>query len=352
LSEQPLLSIAIPTYNRAKFLRELLDTLQPQLVDQPHIELLVSDNASPDDTRQVVDHYKQQGMVISYLRNDANIGADANFIQCFEKASGKYLWVFGDDDLLTPNAVAQIVSLLHQGEKEGDYDLVYLSSIGFSGEYQIPAPALTKDRLGRFAEIVTQGDYFLEKVNALIGLISSVIINKNNYLKTQHGDLAKLKNTMILQVGWIFPVLRKKCRVLYIWERLLVYRSFNSGGWGVCQIFGINLHVVAKQYFADEPSLADSLMNGVLRYWMLDSIMAIRSGTEQNMEAENFALKLQPVFGNNWRYWLFAYPVSVLPLFVAHPLYRILRFANKLTRAAQAVIRHLLRRGQYVTPGA
>ncbi len=53
-SESPVLSIAIPTYNRARFLDRLLSALDDQLRLQPGVELIVSDNASPDETPQIV----------------------------------------------------------------------------------------------------------------------------------------------------------------------------------------------------------------------------------------------------------------------------------------------------------
>jgi abequosyltransferase len=49
-SAKPLLTIAIPTYNRAGYLKELLSILADQLKDEPRVELIISDNASPDET--------------------------------------------------------------------------------------------------------------------------------------------------------------------------------------------------------------------------------------------------------------------------------------------------------------
>jgi glycosyltransferase involved in cell wall biosynthesis len=99
---KPLLTIAVPTFNRASCLRELLSLLADQLKDQPRVELIISDNASPDETPAVVQEFIANGLRVRYLRNTKNIGPDANFLQCFEQASGKHIWLFGDDDLVTP----------------------------------------------------------------------------------------------------------------------------------------------------------------------------------------------------------------------------------------------------------
>ncbi len=340
---RPLLSISIPTYNRSLYLAELLECLVPQLAAESLAELIVSDNASTDDTEAMVAGFRARGLNCRYLRNPENIGPDANFLQCLELARGKYVWVLGDDDLLAPDTVRRLVRCL-QGE---DFDLVYLSSTGFSGDVR---PAMEQDRLGRFAEIVTDGGYFLEKVNALIGLISVTIVNKDRLLATPHPPITELNDTNLLQVGWLFPVIHQRCRVLFVWERLLFYRSYNSGGWGVCEVFGVRLRVIARRYFAAEPALARKLMNGVLRYWMFDKVMEMRRGRERGMADQDFRAMLEPLYRGNWRYWCFIYPVASSPLWLAGVLYRGLRLVNKLTRAAQAVWRHGFRSGKLLRP--
>ncbi len=350
---RPLLSICVPTFNRGPFLAELLETLLPQLVPAPgpSAELLISDNHSTDSTPVIVASFEQRGLPVRYLRNETNLGADANFLRCLSLAAGKYVWVLGDDDLVMPGAIASLLSLLAQGEATEDFDLVYLSSFGFTGTLsQSPSASLLEDRLGRFAEVVTDGAYLLEKVNALIGLISVVIINRDRLHATPHPPLTDLNGTNLLQTGWIFPLLHTRCRVLYVWQRLLGYRHFNSGGWGICEVFGVRLHRIATQYFAAEPQLARALMNGVLRYWLPDSIMLARKGKEDAMHVEDVARVLTPVFRGNWRFWLFLYSLVTLPLPLALAAHTVVRLLNRTTRAAQAVWRYLVARGTLLRP--
>ena len=93
---KPLLTIAIPTYNRARYLKELLTVLFDQLRDEPRVELIISNNATPDETPAVVNEFVKRGLQVRYLCNETNIGPDANFLQCFEQARGKYVWILGD----------------------------------------------------------------------------------------------------------------------------------------------------------------------------------------------------------------------------------------------------------------
>lgn len=342
---QPLLSIAIPTFNREPYLRELLESILPQFTGlaADFAELLISDNCSDDATPAMVASFEARGLPVRYVRNDVNIGADGNFLQCLNLATGQYVWVLGDDDILEPGAVTTLLDLLQQGE----YDLVYLSSYAFhngqrSGDIE--------DRLGRVAEVVTDGVYFLEKVNALIGLISVNIVNKNRLLATPHPPIEALNDSNLMQVGWLFPLIHKQMSVLFLWRRLVGYRSYNSGGWGICEVFGIRLERIARQYFAAQPELATALMNGVLRYWLCDAILEMRRGCHARMNEENFAHDIRHLFHSNWIYWVFVYPMAELPLPVAEAVHRVLALVNKLTRIGQALFRHTFRRGRYLYP--
>ena len=257
--------------------------------------------------------------------------------------------MLGDDDLPLPGAIAGLLSLLQKGEADGGYDLAYLSSVAFSGSLGL-GEVQAADKLGRYAEVVTDGRYFLEKVNALLGLISVVIINRNRLFATPHPSLDALHDSNLLQMGWIFPLIRRRMRVLYSWQRLLAYRSYNSGGWGICEVFGVRLERIARGYFAEDPALTRALMNGVLRYWLCDAIVEMRRGRHAEMNAENFAADIRHVFAHNWRYWVFIYPTAELPLALAEPLHRGLQLINKLSRATQALRRHVFSHGKYLRP--
>ncbi len=347
---QPLLTIAIPTYNRCRFLAELLTNLEPQLAGEDRVELIVSDNASPDATARTIESFQAQGMRIRHLTNSENVGPDENFFRCFRAALGKYVWIFGDDDLLMQGAVQQILSLLEQGEVSGDFDLVYLSSFGFTGEYHTPKDTVLKDKLGRFAEIVTDGLYFVEKVNSLIVTISANIVNKNRLAMTPHPPFEYLASTNLSQLGWLLPLIHSRCRVLYIWERLLAYRSLNSGGWNFWEVFGLRFRKIILEYFVEEPLLAKAIIGGVLRYYMTGNIIEMRKTPLGESHSKLFLQTMKPAFQREWRFWFFVYPLVALPMPLADFLYRFIYISNRLTRAVQAIFRHVFSHGQYVNP--
>jgi glycosyltransferase involved in cell wall biosynthesis len=92
----PLVSIGIPVYNAQRYLREALDSLVAQ--DYANIELLISDNASSDDTGAICREYAARDPRIRYERSAQNQGAVWNFNRVFSLAHGPYfMWAAFDD---------------------------------------------------------------------------------------------------------------------------------------------------------------------------------------------------------------------------------------------------------------
>jgi len=98
--ENPLVSIAIPTYNRAdSYLKEALQSVLNQTYQ--NFELIVSDNCSSDDTELVVKNFRDNR--IRYFKQTENIGQNNNCNFCLAQARGKYFMLLYDDDLIDPD---------------------------------------------------------------------------------------------------------------------------------------------------------------------------------------------------------------------------------------------------------
>lgn len=106
------LSICIPTYNRAPELAQLLDSIASQSGHNLAFEIIVSDNASTDDTPALIARRIAAGMPIVYDRMTENRGFDRNILNVTAIASGDYCWLFGSDDLMEPGALARVEHVL------------------------------------------------------------------------------------------------------------------------------------------------------------------------------------------------------------------------------------------------
>ena len=110
MSPLPLVSIGIPTYNRAPLIGRAVESALAQ--DHPNVEVLISDNASTDDTAARCDAYARQHANVRYLRQPSNLGATANFNSVLRMARGEYFMWLGDDDWIDPDYVSRTLQRL------------------------------------------------------------------------------------------------------------------------------------------------------------------------------------------------------------------------------------------------
>src|SRR3546814_10854229 len=123
ITRRPFLSVCISTFNRAKWLSLSLEVLVREAKELgAKVELLVCDNTSTDETPDVVKPYVQRG-VVRYHRNPKNVGMLGNLRVTAQEASGRYIWILGDDDVISPGAVKKVVDVL---ENNHELALVYL----------------------------------------------------------------------------------------------------------------------------------------------------------------------------------------------------------------------------------
>jgi glycosyltransferase involved in cell wall biosynthesis len=108
----PEVSIAIPVYNGENYLSQAIESvLAQEFVD---FELLISDNASTDQTRAICEKYASQDQRVRYIRHDLNRGATWNFNSIFEHAKGKYFCWLAHDDMHALEYLKQSVSILDE----------------------------------------------------------------------------------------------------------------------------------------------------------------------------------------------------------------------------------------------
>lgn len=106
----PKVSVVIPCYNLAKYLPETIDSvLQQSMLDY---EIIVVDDASTDNSEEVVKEYIAKGRPITYLKNEKNMHVSYTRNRGIEAATGKYILCVDADDRLTMNALELLSSAL------------------------------------------------------------------------------------------------------------------------------------------------------------------------------------------------------------------------------------------------
>ncbi|MEH2339912.1 glycosyltransferase family 2 protein [Nostoc sp.] len=131
---QKLLTIAIPTYNRAELLDKQLAWLAQAIkAFEDECEILVSDNCSTDNTQEVIQKWQVTLSNITFKsnKNSKNLGVVKNIMYCLNSTTTKYVWTIGDDDPIQDKAIAYVITKLRQHE---NLSLLFLN---FSGRNQI-----------------------------------------------------------------------------------------------------------------------------------------------------------------------------------------------------------------------
>lgn len=112
VKQNPKVSIGLPVYNGERFLAEAIESVLTQTFTD--FELIISDNASTDQTEAICRSYLQKDGRVKYFRSDKNLGASWNYNHTFALSSGDYFRWHAADDVLTPELVEKSVALLDE----------------------------------------------------------------------------------------------------------------------------------------------------------------------------------------------------------------------------------------------
>lgn len=186
----PVLSICIPTYNRAVYLREAVESVLRQIneVNRTKVEIVISDNASDDSTNEYAQGLRAGALsIVRYQRNEHNVEFDHNCLKVVGLARGEYCWLLGDDDQLTPGAVDRILSEI---EKNPDIDIFICNRSEYGPDMRqervfIPEFTDLKDTIYDFTKI-TAIDYLraIRNVMGLFNCISTQVFRRDKWLAT------------------------------------------------------------------------------------------------------------------------------------------------------------------------
>ena len=109
---KPILTVAIPTYNRPWSLKKILDQLHKE--KNQTFQIVVSDDSSVDDIASVVKKYQGSMNNLDYYRNESDHGYSSNILRLYELAKTPYIWFLSDDDQVLPGAIDKILEALNK----------------------------------------------------------------------------------------------------------------------------------------------------------------------------------------------------------------------------------------------
>lgn len=174
---EKLLSIVVPTLNRRVLLEETINALIKDVKGfESQVELIVINNSSDDDTEDVIGN-KLSGSIVNFLSFSDRANIDDSFLRCVNNSKGKFINIFGDDDLPFPGYVKSLLEILNTQKNLG---LIYLNRL------------IGDENLGNVGE-VAHGDSgllnqvfssaeFIGKFTHWPGFVSALVFNRDCWI--------------------------------------------------------------------------------------------------------------------------------------------------------------------------
>lgn len=300
-----ILTIAIPTYNRNKYLKILLDNIESKVKElKEYVDVVICDNCSHDETFTLVNRYIDSGFEINYIRNSENIGAVRNVIKCFEIAKTKYVWICGDDDIIPQKTINKVVEIITKDE----YGVINLTPKFYSKTYNLEYLKDGDLNINKYEDKI---DFFRD-VNIWFTFLSVNIVNKDIIQKDF--SPSEFDDKLFPHLAWILPAALSSDRNLKILDVSLVAKQGNTGGYALAKSFGIGLEDVFKFYI--EKGYPDKYFKEI-RYKLITDFFPINiyfARKDKKFEKEDYFSVLYPIYHKYLNFYIFILPAIYFPI--------------------------------------
>ena len=322
---RPKLSICIPSYNRADLLNDTLDCISSQL--RPEVEIFVSDNASTDNTSEMLRSWEQKLPNFRWHRLPENVGYDRNFINLINGATGDYCWILSSDDLVEPGTIDAILSGL---SSHSSLSGVTLNGKGFSRDMnvQIQETTFSNHKNLNRDTLFEDGELAYSEIGEYFGFVSAQVINRELALKVIKDDLIYDYLNLYIHVYVIGRILQIAPRWLYLDQPLIQWRSGNDSIHELGRIRRLAVDVngfekISRDVWGISSKPYRTVQERVCRMFVCASLLESKVNKQSSLKYMMAIIKLcAPVY---WRYPVFWY--RVLP-FILLPGWFLIRLKS------------------------
>lgn len=327
-NKTPLLSICIPTFDRSGLLEEALTALVANISDckDSDTEIVISNNASTDDTQQLCEKFCQDHPHINWnvVKQPVSVGADnVQLVTTF--ATGRYIWILSDDDILLPGAVSTILENIKEG-----YDVLLTNHTSFDANIAVQLPP-------HFME--TQDITFvgpnetIEYLGTMITFLS--IICFRAVLVDVHAYGFAFGSNLPQSYMFVDAILSSKSQKL-IFSPVLSARRNNTGGYSVFNVF-IEKFFVLLEYGKQkgiEFDVVERVKRKHLIRFLLPLVVLMKTGGIGALAPDWSSTKelFRQYYGRNMIYWLLVAPMVYASPKVVYALANIRRLVKGLKR--------------------
>lgn len=323
---RPLLTIVVPTYNRAASLEVLLNALGSEFAGlKGQVAVIIGDNASTDHTPEVTQRFLSSWDDTRVVRHDTNIGPEENFCRCVELVTSEYFWIVGDDDCPKRGVISQVLRLLLDRRPA----LVYMRS-----EWLKPVTGPDQgEPVGDLKVSWMNADAFAKEVHVWVTFISGMVIHKERLDSALKGEsITRFTATHLVQLGWVLPLLKTDGPFAFVHDTCVLATKDNSGGYGLLTVFGVNFAHIVSESFGQSSPLARRIIHASIVNYLPGLVWTSRSTTGRSHSAENPWPAMQSHIGRHLLFWLLLVPLGRFPRWLAHPFYQSWRVYHRLHR--------------------
>ena len=310
------LSICIPTFNRSHLLKEgLAYILAAAKGYENKIEIVISDNASTDSTRDVVREFQIKYPFIRYHRNDVNI-FELNYYVAAGLAKGEYIWLFSDDDKMNTEAISMVLRSIESG-----YNLIIINyslwTNDFSKMIKPKVFPLRKDM------IFFDHNVLMNTFGLRLGFISCIVVKKDRFCSLPEEEYKPYREYGFPFLYSIYYAVLNQCRAYFITKPLLAQRGCHTNvdisWWYKYFVTGSSLIFQELQKKGYSENAIHHAKHLVLKNDVLHDI-SYRKGNSKSLEGI-FRLML-PLYKRYWFFWIVIVPMLISPRI-------LIVFANK-----------------------
>lgn len=309
--EQPILSISIPTYNRPKQVVRLVRGILPQL--PPNVEVIIRDDSTNNETETIIhqlfEQFKKSDQ-LSYFKGD-KLGMDRATLFVVEKARGKYVWTFGDDDEMAPGAIQRVIELV-----------LLHPNISFMWANYICIDGVNSVGLIREEGFFRDGNEALEILTNKMTLLSTFIFKKENAMRAW-----KIAEKHIGSWWSIMALVLESMADgdVYFLKGPFVINHLEAHGasdfeLGV-RVFGINLPLIFREFYTRFSRRAMRKFFSKHFGDMWRGILVNRARYPVGIVRSGLIWKLFSLYWSFPEFWI-ALPFFLMPRFIIVPIYR------------------------------
>ncbi|MEM3585173.1 MAG: glycosyltransferase family 2 protein [Candidatus Woesearchaeota archaeon] len=320
--KEPLLSICIPTYNRASLLESAIKSILSQVTPKLYkkIEICISDNCSTDNTTAVVKRLQKESKIrIRYHKNRMNCGADYNYMKVIEMAKGEYCWYLSSDDEIERGGVKKVLDEIN---KNKNIDLLIVSRKVYDITMTVPL-----NRIDRSFDIMKERKEFrspleaVRKITTLLGYLSVLIFKRKKWNEAKEGYEEFIGSAYVM-VYVLLKMIKSGAKVVFVPNKIIKYRFGNDSFLKGLKLVGRSridiegFYKIGAKVFGENSLEHRAIVNN-----LFDTIMSRYRIATIKIEGDRKAIRdiFSMYFKYYWKYprfWIELFPFMLVPKFL------------------------------------